>query len=200
MICFVKMTTTKNKFSLRLYCWRCRIHLQQQQYTLFISFFFAINMKRTSISSNNHKFHSNAWPPSCSCNVTVLRAQAWRCAGTVARWRHRLALQTPQHNETTDVFYIKRIYRAAVSQRLRNPALQDNRSHFWFVYNCGKPLGLYKQDDWLSKHFFNQCIPSPFFSRQQCVSRSVGFAIWNLRSVVTIRYARLPNWCGHFCF
>ena len=42
-----------------------------------------------------------------SCNVTVLRAQAWRCAGTVARWRHRLALQTPQHNETIDVFYIK---------------------------------------------------------------------------------------------
>ena len=28
----------KNKFSLRLYCWRCRIHLQQQQYTLFIFF------------------------------------------------------------------------------------------------------------------------------------------------------------------
>ena len=28
----------KNKFSLRLYCWRCRIHLQQQQYTLFILF------------------------------------------------------------------------------------------------------------------------------------------------------------------
>ena len=28
----------KNKFSLRLYCWRCRIHLQQQQYTLFIVF------------------------------------------------------------------------------------------------------------------------------------------------------------------
>ena len=23
----------RNKFSLRLYCWRCRIHLQQQQYT-----------------------------------------------------------------------------------------------------------------------------------------------------------------------
>ena len=28
----------KYKFSLRLYCWRCRIHLQQQQYTLFILF------------------------------------------------------------------------------------------------------------------------------------------------------------------
>ena len=27
-----------NKFSLRMYCWRCRIHLQQQQYTLFILF------------------------------------------------------------------------------------------------------------------------------------------------------------------
>ena len=37
----------------------------------------------------------------------MLRAQAWRCDGTVARWRHRLALQTPQHNETIDVFYIK---------------------------------------------------------------------------------------------
>jgi len=23
------------------------------------------------------------------------------------RWRHRLSLQTPQHNETIDVFYIK---------------------------------------------------------------------------------------------
>jgi len=25
------------------------------------------------------------------------------------RWRHRLSLQTPQHNETIDVFYIKRL-------------------------------------------------------------------------------------------
>jgi len=25
------------------------------------------------------------------------------------RWRHRLSLQTPQHNETIDVFYIKTI-------------------------------------------------------------------------------------------
>ena len=28
----------KNKFSLRLYCWRCWIHLQQQRYTLFVLF------------------------------------------------------------------------------------------------------------------------------------------------------------------
>ena len=57
----------------------------------------------------------------------VLPSQAWRCAGTVARWRHRLALQTPQHNETIDVFYIKRIYLAAVSQMLRNTVIYHCR-------------------------------------------------------------------------
>jgi len=45
----------------------------------------------------------------------VLRAQAWRCAGTDARWRHRLALQTPQHNETIDVFYINKANAQVIS-------------------------------------------------------------------------------------
>ena len=50
----------------------------------------------------------------CNSNSTLVD---WACydgarAGvTVAlwgtRWRHRLSLQTPQHNETIDVFYIK---------------------------------------------------------------------------------------------
>ena len=64
----------KPKFSLRLYCWRCRIHLQQQQ-------------------------------------VVMLRCCARRRDCALERLRGDvidLPYKPPQHNETIDVFYIKK--------------------------------------------------------------------------------------------
>ena len=65
----------------------------------------------------------------CNSNITLVD---WACydgvrAGvTVAlrgtRWRHRLSLQTPQHNETIDVFYIKILMTARFSMLLKSRA------------------------------------------------------------------------------
>ena len=67
-------------------------------------------------------------------------AQAWRCAGTVARWRHRLALQTPKHNETIDVFYIKKKKRQKLSLNFLFHLLQTESS------------GLFKLEVWIWRH------------------------------------------------
>ena len=84
-------------------------------------------------------------------------AQALRCAGTVARWRHRLALQTPQHNETIDVFYINKEY--FLQERINlwcdsnfyeksEKIFQHNQLTHW--YSAVKLISSYKTYNWSS--------------------------------------------------